>query len=1835
LTSHRERAAIRLAKGYKRRKLLQDEHPSSYMPGVRRVVMNTGGAPGDPPQLDPLGMYSRGAVAAQQLPQARGTPQQMASMLQRQGVKQAELAHTGFEQAFAGRPAVTREELAQHFAQNAPQLEEKIYGGEDSIGAPRRIGGGAYVVDTPNGQHKIYAQNDEDSESGVTHAIYSPKGYAVGQGYETLDAALEEVRRWAGGAQYGGDDQTLPGGENYRELVLKTPEVEGAPAYTSSHWDDANVLAHVRMADRVVQPDPKAIVNISHRIAASVGVSSPDALGSGAVTQAVMKGAITPEEAASYSRARRFMTTPWADQKGLETRLLHVEEIQSDWGQQGRQKGFRGEQEAELARLVAARDGLDTADPLHEQTRAAMQARINAIGAGDVGVPSGPFVRTTEGWTDLALKRILLEAANGGYDGVVFTPGEHQFERSGNEGLYKYYDQIVPKRLKALLKDLGHDHEPLEHAAGNAVLPGFRMTPELRERVKRGLPHFRDGGGVNSDDKYVDPTSDLIGEWQWRDLPAVRKDLKGLSEIPSHVKAFGSFMDETANRAGTQGLSARDLIKAYTITRASIQRQAVDHDRLRASGLVLPGDVAGKVRPEGAFGHWLHTNMGQKYLREAERGQVAQDAVADAVRVMAPFGKHEKDIPDALIWAAQNLPGREAEVSRLVAAAQQDESAPQDWRAFTRDVRGIGPSKSGFVSSLMGRGDQPTLDARQIILHTGRPTKEASKYIARRGGKGGEDAVNRLAARQSALDLGGAEGLKPYYQHLAHHAVWDAAGDEVTTHEDVMQAMRGAATGGRIENPPAAPALASHPVAQGLAAAGAPGIPQAGAQPAPQAAPQALAAQEPGQRAPSYGSWRDVPSIDPQALVGKRVFPIFADLTKAGGAFEGIDASRLDEPEPMFGGPGYPLLPESQQHGLGWAVEGKGRGSAKIRKDADYVIVSAMDSNTHQSNASFANALMKNMAAYVRDKRLSPDNLARIDDMIRAPSEQAELQALQEFPGFAHGKAFDFIRSLSFEGRKRIAQVLESKAAQELGAPNLDKVTRATLDQEFAGTPSRHAMFVLEIPKGSEDEQLVHLQSAGLPEHPSYQYGIRGRVVGKFHTPVAPEILFKDWFDKANAEAAQKAAAGQRTNVRRAFDLAMPVVTVSQEVADMLPRHPRHIQSGKAAQMALAAFNDQWHDTHTPVNKGGLGPAEFSQALKNSDYASTLSQYSIPEIREMAKTGQFSGFKLKGGEVYFGLKRGTNYADEYGFSHPDLSDNETALVSVVNNEPGAKGIGGAPVVLKAIQHGATALDCYAVPSQQHPSGFLPRFYEQFGFEELGRVPFDPQYVSAQQLEDMKHVWTKDGWDPNMGFPPLVIMKWRGSDDDRAGAVRRFVEEGRQRDRARNNFSDVGSAAGAPEQGAGPDDAASQGRGGQGDDGGDRGGLRADRRPRPADRFTRTLAEIKQLSPPELAHYGIDPADVELARSRGLARGGRAKRTTEGSVYAPGKGRKRHPATAIPGLHISSEEHGEPVFTGRRGYALGGAEDEERPGITAWHGSGADFDEFDMSKVGSGMQAQAYGHGLYFSENPDTAREYRDTLVKDVPQSQWRVGDTPVGDFYQQAMQRADAAPGEAMAGEYDKLGLMEDLLHVGDVHGVRQTAPDRYRPETMDWFEQQVAPAFSRPGKLYEVHIDAHPEHFLDWDKPIMQQPHLMRAIEEHLGDPEIALQRMVADPQKAQGAHFFYAISGGAPSSPQASKKLASMGVHGVTYQDDRWGTSDPVRNYVVFDDKRVKIRNKYKGGGEVGHKIHSAIPGAALPRATFKKKSGGAAGEAQKRSPPPVVERALMVISGHRRRP
>lgn len=44
--------------------------------------------------------------------------------------------------------------------------------------------------------------------------------------------------------------------------------------------------------------------------------------------------------------------------------------------------------------------------------------------------------------------------------------------------------------------------------------------------------------------------------------------------------------------------------------------------------------------------------------------------------------------------------------------------------------------------------------------------------------------------------------------------------------------------------------------------------------------------------------------------------------------------------------------------------------------------------------------------------------------------------------------------------------------------------------------------------------------------------------------------------------------------------------------------------------------------------------------------------------------------------------------------------------------------------------------------------------------------------------------------------------------------------------------------------------------------------------------------------------------------------------------------------------------------------------------SAWHGSPYDFDEFDLGSIGGGLGTQAFGWGLYFTENKNVAEKYK-------------------------------------------------------------------------------------------------------------------------------------------------------------------------------------------------------------------------------------------------------------------
>ena len=615
----------------------------------------------------------------------------------------------------------------------------------------------------------------------------------------------------------------------------------------------------------------------------------------------------------------------------------------------------------------------------------------------------------------------------------------------------------------------------------------------------------------------------------------------------------------------------------------------------------------------------------------------------------------------------------------------------------------------------------------------------------------------------------------------------------------------------------------------------------------------------------------NIPDIKPEMLKGKKVFPIHADLTDGGLAYTGIDSAKLEQGVPLHGGKKYPSLDHARSGNVVWAVQGGEDQLLKKAQNSDYAVVVAMSHDAHKSNTSVNMSALGTVQAYIREGRIKRSNIERINKLIKEPTKNmkpAVKRDVANFPGVESGPSVlkKYFKSISFPARERILTQLSTPGAAEMGVPNMPRILRKVEDPDTYGSNLGDALLVLELDKGKNNlvELGVH---PGTKEHPSYKYGVKGKVIGKFPAPTAYQSVFPDF-------ANPKLAEGRRfDNVIRSSTMSDFNQLLSSDVLKNIQFTPfQHIQSPRQAALTLEAARGEWISSGMTKTAGGVSPVDFENALKNSDASSTLTPYTKEEVKKGAKDGSFQVFQLgrakfdskgsgQGGtsQVFFGIKE-TDYNADYGFTHPDLGPNERAIVGVVNNEPGAKGVAAPGVMGKAIQEGATALDAFAVPSKKYPGGFLPEVYNDYGFVELGRLPFEEKYYSATQLNDLKEYWRSTGWDESLGMPEMVIMKWKGDDAIRTDAIRLINENG-----SLNPGTQVGGLNQAARQhngksaGLNPQQAPGSSPGNN--PGGNRGGIRNSNAPHSGDRYRNVLSELSLLSPNQLQNLGLAPESL--------------------------------------------------------------------------------------------------------------------------------------------------------------------------------------------------------------------------------------------------------------------------------------------------------------------------------------------------------------------------------------
>jgi hypothetical protein len=519
--------------------------------------------------LTQQGLYSAAAEAARNLPQQRGSPQQMIASLK--GVKPEEIARSGVHAKFAGQKSVTKDDLADHFEKSLPDLQEAV-GGAKFRNWSTKDGSDYREVrmHLPQGKAPWGISNFGSND----YRLRGPNGPVLDETgqprkFQTHADALMHAHTIGASGGSEGDDFRPP-----RD-------------YSSSHYDEPNIVAHLRMSDRQDlgdagkairpplppkpditnrpaynssrtpdQPDeipawstktPGLIVHkglgkqeskyytLTHapsgmavqrniksywgaqKLASIVGphldwtkpgeaiqefYKDPANASANTERQTAFRGATSssalndpPEELMAAKRAKAAKD---AAKKGIRPpeRHLLLDELQSDWGQAGRKKGFMPTPEE-----IESRIKVDPETGYHEYGGTQHVTREEALAfakdlAKTSGVPQGPYVTNTQHWTDLGLKRALYEAAKGNYDKLIWTPGQKHADRynlSHHIGRIQYWPNqkqffaYKPNGSHAMTR---HDVEPhdLHDLVGQEIAEKLLKPENSMPRYHNGDP---------------------------------------------------------------------------------------------------------------------------------------------------------------------------------------------------------------------------------------------------------------------------------------------------------------------------------------------------------------------------------------------------------------------------------------------------------------------------------------------------------------------------------------------------------------------------------------------------------------------------------------------------------------------------------------------------------------------------------------------------------------------------------------------------------------------------------------------------------------------------------------------------------------------------------------------------------------------------------------------------------------------------------------------------------------------------------------------------------------------------------------------------------------------------------------------------------------------------------------------------------------------------------------------------------------------------------------------------------------------------------------------------
>jgi hypothetical protein len=556
---------------------------------------------------------------------AKGWSDTLKGMVQKGQVKQDEIEWTGLGDWLPMQTGkVSKQQVLEFLAANGVQVQEVALGTSDTSGERETLKRYGLTVEVNPEDPGMVGFFNSDMDIMTADEVRMEFGDEAGAAARRIEGVMLGNESNPKYATY-----QLPGGQNYREVLLtlpvsqakldeqrarrnealntfpRTPEAQrvldetrdgGVPSYRSSHWDQPNVLAHIRVNDRVD-----------------------------------------------------------ADGK----RVLFVEEIQSDWGQQGKKQGFgdpanrfsvkdaQGNIRGDFATAEEAdaylRNPPENMRAYFEQRMGGVAPRVVETSAG-TGIPAAPFVTKTDAWLSLALKRIIKMAADGGYDRVAFITGEQSAERYdlSKSVASVRWENTAGDTVKLTVTDYSN-RNIIDREMPSTKVDDY-IGKELGDKIRGAIADGRYSGGFSGDGLKVG--GEGMKAFYDRIVPNTLKDV---------LRKVGGGALETVDIG--DGVTSIGMVKMYT-RRPATESEAAEHIDLTGSdeglyiesdGKIIPVDDAVNFYPdqydEGSVGDSyinaiINRGYGSKFYIERENAPMPQPGftVTPAMREKAAGG---------------------------------------------------------------------------------------------------------------------------------------------------------------------------------------------------------------------------------------------------------------------------------------------------------------------------------------------------------------------------------------------------------------------------------------------------------------------------------------------------------------------------------------------------------------------------------------------------------------------------------------------------------------------------------------------------------------------------------------------------------------------------------------------------------------------------------------------------------------------------------------------------------------------------------------------------------------------------------------------------------------------------------------------------------------------------------------------------------------------------------------------------------------------------------------------------------------------------------------------